>query len=352
MEFNRVVEGRLVVKDGVLYAKEFFEKLEEQIEQDFKEIQNIDPSADKDACIDRTHPAKKILNRFSGRYMSPTMIKGYYYCPASQFLQNLTPWDPTSWTAMGTTFHSVMEDFYSLPQGQRTFDKMDEFTNKYLQENHADATQREIDMIWKYVNGYKETPDYLNPNKPMDHNALVCFNEYHTKGMFKPLGVELPLPMYTLMDRLDIRDEGMFIIDYKTGAFFKDETFGMDGYLPQMIVYKWAIEEQYGEEVQGAYILTPGVNNKIHKMDINSLKNQSMFIEKCFEYRDKMEEIRDTKAFPIFKPQGAMGYIEKNCKNQGWTVEKYSDCTVINVKFSYDFNYEKKETKELETKEN
>lgn len=319
---SRTVSARIMIKEKHLFVKELWDEFEKAVEADEK----------LGVKIHRKHPAKRLVNRFSGGYMSPTMIKGFFTCPATQVVQSLTPYISNAYTAMGTTIHGILEDFYNLEQGKRTFDALDKITETWIEKGEHNS-QLEKTYIYDHIKGFKQMGDYLDPSKPMDHNKLVCFNEYFAKGVYSPLGVELPLPMYNLMDRLDIRDEGIFIIDYKSGKYFREETFSMDGYLPQMIAYKWAVEEEYGEEVKGAYILTPGIENKIHYMDINSLQNQSMFIEKCLKYKEEIDKSNSAKCFPIWNHD----YFEKQLKQNNWPHKEMEDGSImITASFSYE----------------
>lgn len=320
---TRTIEGRVMIKDGFLYVEELWDAVDKAIAEDEK----------LGVKIHRKHPAKRLVNKFSGQYLSPTMIKGWYFCPASQVLQSFQPYQPNAFTSMGTSIHGILEDFYKLKQEERTLDKLDKFTDEWITKGEHD-TEFQVNYIKEHIQGFKEIGDYLYPNKPMEHNDLVCFPEYFAKvDNLKPLGVSLQLPVYNLMDRLDIRDEGIFIIDYKSGKYFKDETFTMDGYLPQLISYKWAIEEQYGEEVKGAYILTPGISNKIHDMDINSLQNQSMYVERILKYIDEVQKASNTNSFPVDKPE----FVDKIIENNKWDVQDLGNGNkMVTIKYTYE----------------
>lgn len=337
MKEKRSMKSRLFLEcnDTVLNAKEFFEEIDRLVK--------IDEGNDK-IVVDRSHPLKKLLNRFSGGYVSPSMMKGYKWCPATQLIQSITPYVATSYTAIGTTFHSIVQDFYE--SDDRSYENLDLLTNKYLELNGHVGVDR--DTVWHYVNGFKSLPDYLDRSKPMDHKNLDCHNEFFVKGTFEPLGVKLPLPMYCAMDRFDVRDDGIYIIDYKTGKYFSPEVFTMDGYLPQMIAYKWAIEAEFGIEVKGAYIITPGIQNKYHAMDVNSLSNQSKFLEEIFLYKDRIEELKETRAFKINQQKRLLETFEKN---DMFTIKDLGDKKLIEVEYEYEVQFKEEQEDQKEQQE-
>ncbi|MBR2558256.1 MAG: PD-(D/E)XK nuclease family protein [Methanobrevibacter sp.] len=294
----RELEGKRILVTSIVASKEnveaakLFEDLQDVVDMDLK----------SGVKIDRTHPAKRLLNKFSGGYISPTMIKGFSDCPANQLLQALTPWSPTAVTSIGTSTHSIFQKFYELPSGERKIETLDKIKEEeIIAFGQQDSAQAVRDINW-YVEGFKNTNDYLDLSKPVDHDNLNAFNEVHIKGTPKPLGVEIPKPIYTLMDRVDFRGENMdevYIIDYKTGRRIDDYYVrSMDGYLPQLITYKWMVEMEYGMEVQGAYLLTPGTKDKVRSLDINSLENQSRWIDEIFAYCEAVDQMAKTRIFP------------------------------------------------------
>ena len=130
----------------------------------------------------------------------------------------------------------------------------------------------------------------------MDHSKLECATEVFIKNNVKPLGVDLEVPIYLKIDRIDIRKQGIFIIDYKTGVGDPNPfLLGIEGYLPQMIFYKWGVEEEYGQKINKAYLSLPGAYSLSHRyeeMNVNSLVEQSKVIEKVYHH---LENIRNTR---------------------------------------------------------
>jgi hypothetical protein len=281
----------LIKQDNyIINANELFEDLHTVVEID---------SSNK-VKIDRLHPAQKIINRFSGLYMSPTFLHGFNECQASQVYNSLMPYIPSDYTSIGKTTHSILQNFYNQKKEDRDLSTLDIIKDKLINENNQEKQRKAITI---YIEGFKNTPDYLYPNKPMDHKSLDCFQEVFMNGNCSPLGVKLPLPIYCLSDRIDIRNEGIFVIDYKTGTRLKYGIETLNGYAPQMICYSWMIYEKYGEKPSGAYLLCPGTKEKIVKIDINSLKNQSIYIERIFKFRDDFLQSSKTKEYKEQKMQ-------------------------------------------------
>lgn len=314
--------------------------------RDLKEVEELDKSNGVET--DRKHPARSLLNKFSGAYMSPTMLKGFNDCQCQLLYNSLMPYVPSDITAIGTTVHSIFQDFYDQEMGKRDIDKIDEIMNKHIKLRDQEKQRKIIEM---YVQGFKDTPDYID-GKPMDHNALNCFNELFMKGTAKPLGIQLPLPIYNLCDRVDFRDDGAYVIDYKTGTYLNPKIKTMDGYLPQLMSYKWFVESEYGEKVKGAIILAPGTKEKIIPVDVNSLENQSRYIEKIFIFKDEFKKSAEIRTYK----QKTMQYcssckFNKHCNTFNGTNLQNQ---VIEVKYDVTLKNQVKEVEEAisESEEN
>lgn len=89
-------------------------------------------------------------------------------------------------------------------------------------------------------------------------------------------------------------DRNLYIIDYKTSATAGNPTetsLVINGYLPQLIFYKWAVEQKLGREVEAAMICAPTADeeHKYSKVDAESLEFQREVIrqEEKFEKEGK-----------------------------------------------------------------
>lgn len=267
-----------------IYAEELYTDIENFIEKQKHEL-NVER-------LGRKHPLQHILNSTSGNYVSPTAMKGFMACPGNYLYQKLVPRDSGTATSLGTTFHSIMQYWYdSEDRSRKNLQKIkEEFIEK-------DGQQEWAATIDKYVNCYLTADDYLGGR--MNHQKLKCSNELFLKPNIQPLGVNIGVPVYTLIDRLDIREDGIYLIDYKTGfGDPSDYMLGHNGYLPQMIFYKWVVEAEYGEPVKEAMLCLPGAyTDKYVKMNVASLVEQSKVIDDIFDFLDKAAETRKTKVF-------------------------------------------------------
>lgn len=334
---KKSIELKIYMKNGKLHCKEMFDKLIE-IKEEY-EKNGIE--------LERNHKIKKMINRFSGGYISPSMIKAHNNCPASTILNNLVPESKSIYLTVGTMFHSIFEDFYNLNGEERTWENMQRIKQEYIEKENLQENVKGYSMIENYINGYRGIKDYLNEEKFLDHKNLSCEHEVFIKGNFKPLGVELPKPMYCSIDRVDIRDSGIYLFDYKTGTYFSPSCFTLDGYLPQMISYKWASEFEYGEKIQSAYLITPGTNIKYREMDVYSLVNQSIFIERILEYCKEIDKVTESREYEIKD----INSVNKILENKNFRVEDNVVEQIIYVNFEYDDVEKNPESEETETQE-
>lgn len=278
-------------ENGILHVSKLYEDI-----HTFLDVQRKRLNMSEDDKFDRGHPLQHVLNSTSGGYISPTAMKSFEMCPAGYLYNKLVPEKTGTATSIGRTFHTIMERFY---QGEdRSREELDRITDQTIEE---DGQQDDALSVKRYVDGYWDSPDYLDLSKPFDHEHLICSTETFIKPIIKPLGVDLGVPVYLLVDRVDIRDDGIFVVDYKTG--FGDPNpylLGAAGYLPQMIFYKWGVEAEYGQEVSNVYLSLPGADSdkyKFTKMNVNSLVEQSKVVEAAHKHIEHARRNREKKEY-------------------------------------------------------
>lgn len=255
----------------------------------FKELKEYNDEICKEQGVehlDRNYPSQKILNRFSGGYISPSMMKSYMTNPATCFIQAISPTVSSDYTEIGRSVHKCFEEFYNLDKKERDISKLDSILDEEIKKFDQESSRKQLQ---KYIDGYKNTMDYLDETKELDHKNLDCYCEYFIKKELSPLGVKIPLPVYCVADRIDIRDGDLYITDYKTGFMRSDKLTSLDGYLGSMIMYKWACEADFGVPVKGAYLYTPGLVQKSWPLDI-SMANQSRYLERVLTFCDKFKK--------------------------------------------------------------
>lgn len=269
----------------------FFEDVKEEIQREEK--------CHPEGRINRKHPLQWILNSTSAGYLSSTVIKGFLSCPANYVYEKTVPYNPSSAASVGTSFHKIMEEFYSLEPEERDESHLDLLRDEVIKENGEEA---ERPLIQEDLDGYFAAKDYLT-GAPMDHKSLICDTEKFFRVYLNPLGASFAKPAYCLLDRLDYREDGnLYIIDYKTSATAGNPTetsLGINGYLPQLIFYKWAVEQKLGREVEAVMICAPTADeeHKYSKVDVNSLESQRQVIEQVREFEREAEKAHETNLF-------------------------------------------------------
>ena len=284
-----IFESKLIQKEETIDATQLYEDINNFIENKIKN-ENVDLENVK---LNRSHPLQHILNSTSGNYISPTSMKSFESCPAGYLYNKLIEDKAGTATSVGTSVHSIFCEFYN--SNDRSIENINKITEKIIKEDGQTLKEKDIK---NYINGYLEAGDYLGGK--MNHEGLICSNEFFIKTDCKPLGVSLQVPIYTLIDRIDIRENGIYIIDYKTGWGNPNPyLLGENGYLPQMIFYKWAVESEFDQKINNAYLCLPGAdfNNKYVEMNVNSLVEQSKVIEKCLYHTEHIRKTRENKIF-------------------------------------------------------
>jgi len=214
-----------------------------------------------------------IINRFSGTYTSPSMMKNYLTNPALSLAScTFAEADVNAATSIGTTIHKILEEYYKLPANERSRDKL------WVLEEQLIEDGQNKDKLDEYISGYITSGDYLGGD--LDDTTLKCDTEHYgrTRIYIKELDYVLPLDTSYVVDRIDYRDDGIYIIDYKTGRP-GPAAATFDGYLGSMLLYKWAIEQELGIKVKGAYLMCPGKKRKPYMELDMSLANQRSFID-------------------------------------------------------------------------
>jgi hypothetical protein len=229
-----------------------------------------------------------VLNRFSGNYFSASFLKSYQTNPAGALYSMFVEEEPNSAAQIGTTVHSILEEFYKLPKNEREKDKLLDLVTKLTKDSQNE------EKINQYIQGYLDTPDYLT-GQEFDHKNLECLCEYKGRSKIYIPKLDLSLPMCSfVIDRIDFRDNDIYIIDYKTGKVNSDNlTF--EGNLSQMILYKWLIEQKFKQEVRDVYLCAPG-NQAYMKVEC-SLENQKILAENINKFFTKFKSDNQTRVY-------------------------------------------------------
>lgn len=235
-------------------------------------------------------PLQSMLSRYSGDYFSPSFMKSYVEDPALNFMSNFFIEGANDATAIGTTFHKILEEYYKLPPEERIRTKLWDLEMQYL---GPDQDKMKVD---EYVSGYMDIKDYLHPRKELDDTKLECVTEHRgriTNLYVKSCNYTIPCAVSYVADRVDTRDGENIILDYKTGHP-KDSAVTFDGYLGSMLLYKWAMEQELNCDITKGYLICPGNTASKKYMELDySKENEEKMIEKIDRfYRNFMRDNR------------------------------------------------------------
>jgi hypothetical protein len=233
---------------------------------------------------------QSLLNRYSGDYFSPSFMKNYVTNPALSLMSNFFVEQANDATAIGTTFHKVLEDYYNLPPEERHRDKLWELEKLALTEG------QDKEILDEYIKGYYDIKDYLHPRSELDDTKLKCVTEH--RGRIenlhaKSIDYTVPCAVSYVADRVDYRGDDVIILDYKTGHP-EPSSVTFDGYLGSMILYKWAMEQELNTTINKGFLICPGNTGTKRYMELDySIENEKKMAEKIDRfYRSFMRDNR------------------------------------------------------------
>lgn len=236
-----------------------------------------------------------IYRKYNTDYFSPTFLKSFtenqFGCLAHDI------YNTGESNVRGINFHKVMELYYQLPKGERTREKAVELTKEVCTDDGS------YEKVLEYVNYYfNRHLDYLGGE--LDDNSLECLTEHKGKCeiFVKSLGKKLPMKMKYIIDRLDYRDDKIYLIDYKTGSPTAEKCNSFDGYLPQMTLYRWAIENEFDMEISATYLNIPKkIKDFYVKINRSDRIDEVVFnmCERFYKNYEKFKKDRLLKAKPV-----------------------------------------------------
>ena len=225
-----------------------------------------------------------IYRKYNTDYFSPSFLKSFtenqFGCLAHDI------YNTGESNVRGINFHKVMELYYQLPKGERTREKAVELTKEVCTDDGS----------------YEKVLEYLGGT--LDDNSLECLTEHSGKCeiFVKSLGKKLPMKMKYIIDRLDYRDDKIYLIDYKTGSPTAEKCNSFDGYLPQMTLYRWAIENEFDMEISATYLNIPKkIKDFYVKINRSDRIDEVVFnmCERFYRNYEKFKKDRLLKAKPV-----------------------------------------------------
>lgn len=278
------------IDNSTIDAKQFFVDAQILLNDILKKTNSIHKTTFSYIAKGYGAPLQSMLSRYSGDYFSPSFMKSYVEDPALNFMSNFFIEGANDATAIGTTFHKILEEYYKLPPEERIRTKLWDLEMQYL---GPDQDKMKVD---EYVSGYMDIKDYLHPRKELDDTKLECVTEHRgriTNLYVKSCNYTIPCAVSYVADRVDTRDGENIILDYKTGHP-KDSAVTFDGYLGSMLLYKWAMEQELNCDITKGYLICPGNTASKKYMELDySKENEEKMIEKIDRfYRNFMRDNR------------------------------------------------------------
>jgi CRISPR/Cas system-associated exonuclease Cas4 (RecB family) len=174
----------------------------------------------------------------------------------------------------------LLEEHYKLGRSeQETLD----IVSKDRSANFFDLCKAK-----QYLKAYFSMKPYVEGITQCDS---YCEELFLTKA--RPFGVQLPAPIKAFVDRIDITNKGTFIIDYKTTSREPEQ----DQHVDQMIIYKWAVEEEWGLKVEDAYVASIyEPDPRYLKQSITDIK-ESMLVDKIFKTDEEVCASMETRCY-------------------------------------------------------
>ena len=226
---------------------------------------------------------QKIIEKYSGVYFSPSLLRSFLENPAGCLFSELVEDSVSVYAEAGTITHQALEEYYRIPPFARQAHHLENIKNyklNMIEDKHL------YNLVNNYISNYFNVNDYLNGKLSIE-DQLECDCELRIKDDLIINGENVGR-CSCIIDRVDYRNGKVFIVDYKTGMM-NSKKLTFDGYLSQLLIYKLLAEQELNESVSGTYICglkdkkyfeldcSKENENKLHKM-INKFNNH---IDKC-----------------------------------------------------------------------
>lgn len=225
-----------------------------------------------------------LLNRFSGDSCSPSFLKSYTTNPALTLMNNFFSDSDDTYIRVGNVFHKIMENYFNLKEENRTKENLLQLMDEEIKKDELVQTK----LIKELVDGYLKGGDYLKEGKK--DSELKCLTEKYGSDFLyvKSLDTTIPIRLSYVLDRVDFRNGGLYIVDYKTSKNVGDGA-SFDGYLSSMLIYKWAAEQLFNKPVKGGFLSYPRTKEKYVELDF-SKESEEKLLEKINSFLDDIKK--------------------------------------------------------------
>jgi DNA helicase-2/ATP-dependent DNA helicase PcrA len=248
-----------------------------------------------------------------------TELKTFEQCPLEYKFRSYLrlPLPGNHYMSFGKTIHSVLEHFAKQYQNISLHKQASLFG-----ENESKITIPDFEIIKQLYEAHwvdewyktkKEKAEYKASGLVMLQFVYDDFIRSKPKIRFVEEGFKLKLGDFDFVgkiDRADIGDKGLVIVDYKTNNAPKTKA-KQD--LDQLRIYQWAAEEQFGEKVEGLYYWHLKDNQKVY----DDLASPEQISELKHGMLETIDKIRHTIKFDLFSEEHS-GTKQHNCQFEGW----------------------------------
>lgn len=210
---------------------------------------------------------KKIDYKFSF-----TQLKAFETCPRQYYLAHVLhiPVPGKASLSFGKTMHHTLYEFFRRIKEKEENQQADLFATKTVKKQNFASLDDLIKIYDKsWIDDWYESPEQKNKYYQKGKDALKEFYKLHEENWpkikFLEKGFNLKIKNYLIkgaIDRIDVHDDKVEIIDYKTGKFPKEKKD-----IEQLLLYALAVKEifqQKPEKITYYYL----EENKLLSFDI------------------------------------------------------------------------------------
>jgi hypothetical protein len=256
----------------------------------------------------------EIANKLAKKNISPSLVTGLEGCHArwladQYVVKEVVEEEPDNAAIRGSLYHKIMEDFFALPQDERTTNQIKKITKASLISDDFKVLQEypeAIKWIREAINGY-----YSMGGKPQE----VTIADIVLEGKDAKPGIELFVkdqigdssrPTLGFVDQIvvdNVRNDGSVVInDWKSGAkakHYKANGKNEDG-LPeqrQQILYTEILRAN-DVRVSGARLIYP-IAREVIKVDLANEELRTRAINDVEKADKKLDKLLETNTFGL-----------------------------------------------------
>lgn len=241
-----------------------------------------------------------------------TQLNSFTRCPYHYWLEYILkiPQRGKNFFSFGSTIHNTLKQFFILVRQRSEVGQQDMFNKGQTKAKVQPAivTLKELYQLYNqsWIDDWYQSRTEHDQYKAKGKDMLKSFHQTYEKELPVPKFLETPFSLhiqdkktsnrYTIvgkMDRIDPFNNGVEIIDYKTGQSKSSLTTDDK---QQLLIYQMAAEEHLGEKVEKLTYYYLGGNKRVSfvgtKKEISALEKKIINI---------IHEIENTK-FPL-KPE-------------------------------------------------